>query len=204
MLYDLATLSIRLGTLPKVVEGIDAWVRAPGAEGQFVGCWATEIGALNDVIVLRGFSDERALRAERDRLAASTNPFGCGEALRALTTEAYAPFPFLPPPQPGRFGAVYEIRTYRLKAGGVPATLAAWEAAVPARSAISPLALAMVALDGPSRFTHIWPYASLDARMAQRAEAVKQGVWPPKGGPEWLTGEMVSTIAVPTAISPLA
>jgi hypothetical protein len=37
-----------------------------------------------------------------------------------------------------------------------------------------------------------------------RAESVARGVWPPKGGPDWLTGEMRSIIALPTAISPLA
>ena len=203
MRYELATLSIRLGTAAKVVEGIDAWVKMPEAKGTLLGCWMSEIGALNDVVVLRGFADQPEMERERRRLEASTNPFGCGEALRGLSTEGYAPFPSLPPVETGTFGPVYELRTYRLKAGGVPPTLAAWEVALPERTKISPLVIAMVALDGPARFTHIWPFASLDARSAARADAVKQGVWPPKGGPEWLTGEMTSTIMLPTAISPL-
>jgi len=106
--------------------------------------------------------------------------------------------------KPGKYGAVYEIRTYKLKHGGVPNTIAAWEAAVPERIKLSPLVIAMYALDGPPRFTHIWPFVSLDARAAVRADSVAKGVWPPKGGPAWLTGEMRSTIALPTAISPLA
>ena len=36
-----------------------------------------------------------------------------------------------------------------------------------------------------------------------RADAVAQGIWPPKGGPAHLTTQMVSTIALPTAVSPL-
>jgi hypothetical protein len=32
---------------------------------------------------------------------------------------------------------------------------------------------------------------------------VAQGIWPPKGGPANLTTNMVSTIALPTAVSPL-
>jgi hypothetical protein len=61
----------------------------------------------------------------------------------------------------------------------------------------------MVALDGPLRFTNIWPYPSLDARSQARSQAVAQGIWPPKGGPAHLSTDMVSTIALPTAVSPL-
>ncbi|MEY4295639.1 MAG: hypothetical protein RLY82_1327, partial [Pseudomonadota bacterium] len=67
----------------------------------------------------------------------------------------------------------------------------------------SPCLVAMVALDGPLRFTNIWAYPSLNARSLARADAVAQGIWPPKGGPAFLTTNMVSTIAMPTATSPL-
>ncbi|WP_276608551.1 hypothetical protein [Aquitalea denitrificans] len=36
-----------------------------------------------------------------------------------------------------------------------------------------------------------------------RGEAVAAGIWPPKGGPAWLTTDMHATIALPTAVSPL-
>jgi NIPSNAP len=204
MLYELATLTIRLGTAAKAIGGVDAYVKAPEAKGNLLGCWSTEIGDLNQIIVLRSFADASELGIERWRTLATTNPFNCGEVITSLSLDSYAPFPFLPPVTPGNFGSVYEIRTYALKLGGVPPTIAAWQAAIPERTKISPLIIAMYALDGPSRFTHIWPFASLDARAAARADAVAKGVWPPKGGPEWLTGEMRSTIGLPTEISPLA
>ena len=72
------------------------------------------------------------------------------------------------------------------------------------RGKLSPLVALLHSIDGPPRITHIWPYASIDARFMLRAEAVAKGIWPPKGAPEWLTGDMQSTIALPTAISPLA
>jgi hypothetical protein len=204
MLYELATLSIRLGSAPKAVAAIDAATKASEARGMLLGCWTTEIGPLNRLIVLRGFTDAAELAAERQRILATTDPFGCGEHLTGLSLESYAPFSFLPPVRPGAYGSVYEIRTYALKLGGAGPTEAAWQAAVPERTKLSPLTIAMVALDGPPRFTHIWPYASLDARAAVRAESVAKGVWPPKGGPDWLTGDMQSVIAIPTAISPLS
>ena len=204
MRYELATLTIKLGTAAQAIAGIDSYVKAPEAKGALLGCWTSEIGQLNQLYVLRGFADDAELQAERTRAFGTTNPFGCGEALVTMDLDAYAPFPFLPPVAPGKFGKVYEIRSYRLKHGGIPATIAAWRAAVPERIKLSPLLVAMYALDGPPRFTHIWPYASLDARGAVRADAAAKGVWPPKGGPEWLTGDMRSTIVLPTAISPLA
>jgi hypothetical protein len=204
MRYDIVTLTIRLGAAAKVVAGIDEWSKSSESTATLLGCWATEIGALNQVLILRGFADDAALQAERWRLLATTNPFGCGESIVEMHCDSYAPFPWMPPVQPGKYGAVYEIRTYRLNHGSVPATSAAWQAAIPARVKLSPLVVAMHALDGAPRFTHIWPYESLGARAAVRAESVAQGIWPPKGGPAWLTGDMRSIIALPTAISPLA
>jgi hypothetical protein len=204
MLYEIATLTIRFGTAAKAIAGIGAYVTAPEARGSLLGCWTTEIGDLNQVLILRGFDGAVTLLAERERTLRTTDPFGCGDAITDLSFDSYAPFPFLPPVEPGKYGSVYEIRTYRLKHGGVPHTIAAWEAAMPARSRLSTLAVAMYALDGPPRFTHIWPYAGLDARAAIRGDSVAQGVWPPKGGPDWLTGEMRSVIGLPTVISPLS
>ena len=74
---------------------------------------------------------------------------------------------------------------------------------MPKREALSPCVIAMVALDGPLRFTNIWSYPSLDARAKARGDAVAQGIWPPKGGPAHLTTAMTSTIALPMAVSPL-
>ena len=68
---------------------------------------------------------------------------------------------------------------------------------------MSVLVLAMVALDGEPRFTNIWAYPNLNARSQLRADAVAQGIWPPKGGPAHLSTRMVSTIALPTAVSPM-
>lgn len=204
MRYEISTLTIRFGTMGKVIAGIDAFVKDKDARGELLGCWSAEIGDLNKIILLRSYADLSDLEAERLRVHASTNPFNAGDAIVDMCFDSYAPFPFLPKVQPGKFGSVYELRTYKLKHGGVPHTIEAWKGAMPERGKISPLTIAMVALDGAPRFTHIWPFTSLDARAVARAESVAKGVWPPKGGPDWLTGDMHSTIMLPTAISPLA
>jgi hypothetical protein len=207
MYYELATMTLPFGTAGTAAANVQAYTTDPQAGGELLGCWFTDIGVLNQMIVLRGFADLATLQAERERTQKSPSPFGCGEIFQTLEQHSYQGFPWMKPVRPsaetGVVGPVYEIRTYGIKTGGVQATIDLWEQYVPARAALSPCTVAMVALDGPLRFTNIWSYPTLDARSKARADAVAQGIWPPKGGPAHLTTNMVSTIAMPTAVSPL-
>lgn len=198
--YELATLSIGLGMAPKAAEAIAAYAAAGG--GSLLGCWASDIGPLNNIAVLRGFADDAELGLERDRTLRSSNPFGCADYLTRLSLDSYAPFPDLPPVEIGAFGPVYEIRSYILKTGGLSPTFEGWAEKLPARTAVSKLLVAMYALDGTPRITHIWPYASTNDRARLRAESVQKGTWPPKSS-VWLSPEMHSAIYLPTAVSPL-
>jgi NIPSNAP len=203
MFYELATLTLRLGTFAQAVPAVKAYLDSPDAHGQLLGCWQADIGELNRIVIFREFADELALQAERRRVLLSLDPFGCAEFAPQVELNSYAPFPGFGPIQTGAHGPIYELRTYELKTGGLQPTLDAWAAALPARHAFSPCLMAMYALDGKPRITSIWPVASLEQRAKARAESVQQGVWPPKGGPAWLTTQMHSTIFLPTPISPL-
>ncbi|MGV0983978.1 MAG: FAD-dependent oxidoreductase [Limnohabitans sp.] len=207
MYYELATMTLPFGTAGQAATHVQAFASAAEAQGELLGCWFTDIGVLNQMIVLRGFATLDALQAERERTQQSTSPFGCGEIFQSLEQHSYKGFPWMKPVRPsaesGITGPVYEIRTYGIKTGGVQPTIDLWEQYVPARDKLSPCVVAMVALDGPLRFTNIWAYDSLNARSQIRGEAVAQGIWPPKGGPAHLTTNMVSTMAMPTAVSPL-
>jgi hypothetical protein len=203
MLYEIATLTLRLGTTAAAATAVEVYSRDAEARGQLLGCWYSDIGSLNELVVLRGFANEDELLAERRRTLLAANPFGCAEYLTHLELHSYAPFPWMADVQPASHGPVYEIRTYELKTGGLQPTLDAWEKALPARCQVSPCTVAMYALDGLPRITHIWPSATLNERSQARADAVKQGVWPPVGGPAWLMSNMKSGIYLPTAVSPL-
>jgi hypothetical protein len=208
MYYELATLSLPMGTAAAAGAAVQSATTAAGAGGELLGCWFTDIGRLNQMIVMRGFGDLAALEAERRRTQQSASPLGCGEIASAIEFASYRGFPWMKPVRPsaesGIRGPVYEIRTYGFKPGGVQPTIDLWEQAVPAREKLSPCVVAMVALDGPPRFTNIWAYPDIAARSRARADAVAQGIWPPKGGPGWLTSDMHSTIALATPVSPLA
>ncbi|WP_020500317.1 NIPSNAP family protein [Sciscionella marina] len=203
MLYELTNLALKLYTVPKALSTLEDYTTGVAARGRLLGCWEIEHGIIvGRVILLREFQDAVQLTEEREQILASSNPFGIGEYLESFTVESYAQFPFLPPVRTGRCGNVYEIRTYRLKVGGLLPTMSGWEAALPERTKLFPLTTAMYGLDGAPRITHIWPFPSLDERLTIRRNSYERGIWPPKNGPENIT-HATSTIALPTAFSPL-
>jgi len=198
--YEIATLSTTIGAAGKAGPAIQAW--AEGGRGRLLGAFASEIGLLNQILVLRGFETEADLATERARAVASASPFNAGEWLTGLAMDSFIPFPNVPPVTTGKRGPVYEFRSYVFKTGGLQPTLDAWKEQLPARIQVSPLVVAMFKADGPPGFTHVWPYPSLNDRAAIRADVVERGIWPPKGGPTWLH-EMRSTICLPLGVSPL-
>ncbi len=207
MYYELATMTLPFGTAGQAANKVKAFCEEASAHGELLACWFTDIGVLNQMIVLRGFKTLDALRLERERTQQSVSPFGCGDLFQSLEQHSYQGFPWMKPVRPssesGISGPVYEIRSYGIKPGGVQGTVELWQQYVPLRDKLSPCLVAMVALDGPLRFTNIWAYDSLNSRSQIRADAVAQGIWPPKGGPALLTTAMTSTIVMPTAVSPL-
>lgn len=202
-LYQLINITIKMGTTATVATGIQSFYQDTAAKGKLLGVFFSDIGQLNQVVVLRSYSSQQELDDETARLAAQENLFDTSENIIKYSVENFAGFDFLPEVEVGEFGPVYEIRTYELKHGGVPHVLEAWKNAVPTRTQYSKLTIAMYALDGTPRIVSIWPYSSLNERSEVRAKSVADGIWPPKGGPQWLTHEMQSMIALPTSVSPL-
>jgi hypothetical protein len=204
MRYAVTKITPEVGSLPKVLAGIEAAITGKGFAGKLLGCFTAEISALNQILILQAYDDDRALAEDRSRELVGGGLFGAAEHLREFETTTYAPFDFVAPIAPGKHGPVYEIRVYGVKATGLKPTMDLWRAAVPERAKVSPLLGAMYAIDGVlPRFLHIWPFTSLDERMAKRAEAVELGIWPPKGGPAHLTS-LSSAIYLPTSFSPLS
>jgi hypothetical protein len=199
--YEIATLTVGLGTGGRAGEAAASFAASGG--GRLLGIFVTEIGRLNRMVVLRGFATLEDLIGERQRTLQSVDPFGCGSVVAAMEIDSYAPFPFMPPVEAGRRGPVYEFRTCHFRPGGLPATIAQWRAALPARERLSPCLIAMHTIHGAPRFTQVWPYPDLAARGRARAGAVAAGVWPPGGAAARLTLETQSTIALPHPLSPL-
>lgn len=185
MPYELTTLTgpvLGAGTLS---ERARAWMAQDRAEGECLGIWRSDIGVPGRLFVLREFEDAAALARERMRALMSDDPFNCRDIATDLSMESYEGFAFLPAARRGSYGGVFELRTYHLKIGGLPPTLAGWEAAIePARTYTDHLVTNMFALDGPPRITHIWGFSSVEERLALRADHFGRGLWPPENGPD--------------------
>jgi hypothetical protein len=204
-LYELITFTLRVRTPAAALTILEKTLALPGVGGTLMGCWVSEIGPLNQVLVFRGFSDESARQSERERYLMAADAFGIDALMLDMVVENYTIFPFINPLKPGAYGPFYELRQYHLIPSGLPPTLAGWKKSVGPRTAsdYSPVYGAFYATDGRTpRYLHIWPYATLEQRLDVRGRAVADCIWPPENsGPQLL--EMRSTVCLPAGFSPL-
>ncbi|WP_223502097.1 NIPSNAP family protein [Pseudomonas sp. BF-R-24] len=204
-LFELITFTVRVRTMVDALVRIEAELAKPEVGGVLMGCWASEIGQLNQIAVLRGYEDENLRQAERERFLLGGGAFGINEFITDLRIENYTLFPFLQPLSAGRHGPFYELRVYDLVSSGLQPTLDGWSKAIEARTAeqYSPVYAAFYATDGSlPRYLHIWPWTTLEQRLQVRTQAVADGVWPPENsGPQ--LRDMRSTIYLPATFSPL-
>lgn len=203
MIYSVTTIAVPPGKVSEALAVLAPALSPERIVGELRACWYSEIGRLNRVLAICAYRSADALTADWQQILASANPLDVAGIATAIDTQAFVPFPgvdFLPP---GRLGPVYEVRTYQLKRAGLAPTFAAWAKVLEARRKVSELAVVMYAVDGHvPRFMHIWPYATLNDRLALRDAAVQQGVWPPPGGLPHLES-MQSEIFLPAGFSPL-
>lgn len=201
--YEFATLQAKTSAAVLALDGLETYLNGPGNTGSLIGCWVSEIGALNRIALLRRYEDPEDHEAERRALLRSSDPFGCGAYLVGMTLDRVLPFPGTPEIETGRYGPFYEIRTYEMETGGLAPTLKHWEQALPIRAARSKLITVLQTLEGAPRMVSIWPYPSIEDRQMIRARAIDDGIWPPQDSAKYLKPEMLSTIYLPSTFSPL-
>ena len=198
--YDVTTITVRPGTHPQALAILG---KSLINDANLLACWFSDIGAINQILLIRDSSDDAAVVDARLGALGSENPFGLRDYIAAMAMDTFISFDFMPPMRPGEFGPCYEVRTYTLKPDGLAPTAELWRKAVPGRSTVSPLLAAMTSVTGAvTRFMHIWPYATLNDRARLRDKAVADGVWPPPGGPGHLVSQQVD-IYYPAAFSPM-
>ncbi|MNO83869.1 hypothetical protein D3C76_751950 [compost metagenome] len=71
-LFELITFTVRVRTVAQALAQIEAALDDPKVGGTLIGCWASEIGQLNQIAVLRGYADEHLRHAERERYLPAT------------------------------------------------------------------------------------------------------------------------------------
>jgi hypothetical protein len=198
--YDVTIVSVRPGTHPRALAALG---KSLADDRNLLACWYSEIGAVNQILIIRKSADAAATLDARLAVLSAANPFGMSEYIVAMAMDTYVAFDFIAPLRPGEFGPCYEVRSYVLKPTGLAPTIEAWRKAVPGRMKISPVLAAMTSVTGAvTRFLHVWPYKSFDERARLRAKAAAEGVWPPPGGPDHLVSQQVD-IYLPAPFSPM-
>jgi hypothetical protein len=199
-LYDVTIIAVRPGTHPRALAILG---ESLAKDASLLACWYSDIGAVNQIMLIRNPADAAATLDARFAAQNAANPLGIGEYVVAMAMDTYISFDFIPPLRPGEFGPCYEVRNYVIKPGGLAPTIEAWRKSVPGRMTISPVLAAMTSLTGAvTRFLHIWPYKSFDERARLRDRATADGVWPPPGGPSHLLSQQVD-IYLPAPFSPM-
>lgn len=203
MLYDLTILSLLPNTLGAVMPLLPETYKNFSSTGTPLGAFSCEFGVLNRFAFLTQYESVEALAAERARLMQTENPYGIGQYLGGVVSTACKPLSFAKPIVPGSYGPFYEFRTYTLAPNGLPETEAAWAKIIDRRNAMSPLLTNMASIEeGPQKMIHIWPYKTIEDRVAARGQASKEGIWPPPGGSGHLTN-LQSELFVATSFSGL-
>lgn len=208
MIVEFADLNLNLkGTLAGA-NSVPAAAIADlkGRPGKLVACWRPEVGQYGHLLIIRTFEDPREWLAERRRILTSSNPFGCADALIDLSFEAYEPYDGFGEFPVGSHGPFFEIRSYKVKPGGLHLLRPEWSAVKAERDKFSPMMMVMNSIDGPTRAVSMWPYKTLEERAIIRAKVFLECKgWPTPSGASWFDpARMTNSIYVAVDGSPLS
>lgn len=199
MIYEFRTYTLHPRTTPEFLKRFGEALPKRLEYSRLAAFWTTEIGPLNEVIHVWEYKDlvERA-RVRADVVKAGIWPPKTSEFIAEMKSNILEPQPFSPPLEPSNHGPWFEMRTYTMKAGGIPAIAAGWKDHLPNRVKLSPL-IGVFSSDIGSlnQWVHIWAYKSLDERVATRKKAMEMGVWPPPGGSPTQKQETKMLLAAP-------
>jgi len=211
MIYEIRTYDLKAGSQAEVEKRFGEAYEKRKKFSELAAFFHTEIGSLNQIIHIWPYeSMEERAKVRAAAVADKTWPPDIKDFTLAMRSEIFIPFAFSPPLKPGKFGPIFEMRTYTYPAGKLPLLMDNWEQAIGERSKLSPcLGLWYSDLGALNKFIHLWPYASMNDRMETRTRAMATGVWPPSAkakkdgreGVSYLAQE--NKIVMPSAFSPI-
>src|SRR5207237_10917794 len=121
--YDVTIIIVRPATHPKALSVLE---RVLSNDPTLLACWYSEIGALNQILIIRNITDPMAALESRMAMLKSESPFGVCEFMVGMTMDTFVAFDFLTPMQSGAHGPCYEVRSYILKTGGLAPSMDPW------------------------------------------------------------------------------
>ncbi|MGO8917857.1 MAG: NIPSNAP family protein [Stellaceae bacterium] len=204
MIIEMRTYQLRIRSQPEVLKRFGEAMPARLKFSPLGGFFSTDVGPLNRIIHLWPYAnlgEREHIRAEAVKSGAW--PPKVGEFIEHAESKILIPAPFSPPLEPRQLGGIYEFRSYIYKPGSIPQVIERWGEAIGERTKLSPLVGAWYSELGPlNQWVHVWAYKDAGERQRIREEAVKRGIWPPKGGGDLLVSQE-NLLAIPASFSPL-
>jgi hypothetical protein len=205
MIVEFRTYRLKPNTIALAEENFGKALPARTKLSPLAAFWHTEIGPLNRIIHVwpyANFEERTRIRAESQKLEGW--PPNIREFVEEQESEIFIAAPFSPKLEPRQLGGVYEIRTYTHAAGVIPGLIDRWSTQIGERTKLSPLVFAGHSeFGGLNRWRHIWAYKDANHRAEVRERAVKEGIWPPKGGqPDQMLAQE-NMLVIPASFSPL-
>ena len=190
MIYEARTYRLAPRGVPEFVKTFGEAYEKRQNLSKLAAFFYTEIGPLNEVIHIWPYEnadDREKTRAQSVSDKQYSWPPKVAHLQEHMRSEIFTPAPFSPTFLSGDKGPIFEWREYMIKPGALPDLYESWAKALPKRIEMSELVMAMHTDAGDlNKFVHIWAYESLEHRAEVRGEAVKKGIWPPKGPYETL------------------
>jgi hypothetical protein len=203
MIVEFRTYRMKPGSVPEAEKRFGEALPARAKVSPLAAFWHTEVGPLNRIIHVWPYEDF-AQRAQVRSQKIEGWPPNIREFVEDQQSEIFIPAPFSPKLEPRQLGGLYEIRMYTLAPGAIPGQIDRWTTAIDARTKLSPLAFAGHSeLGGLNKWCHIWAYKDANHRAETRAKAMREGIWPPKGGQPGQTLIQENMLVVPAEFSPL-
>lgn len=170
--HRLIVLSSQPASLAEALAGLKPLVDADGVRERLVGVWRSEIGLLNQIVILLTAADETA---PEPLLSAITSdlallPYTVG--VESVAIEAFQPY------SPLETGDFFEFRDYRFKPGMADRFVALLKENIHLRVQYSPILGWFRPSEGDrDRIVSFWPFSSLDARTSSRALSREDKAW---------------------------
>jgi NIPSNAP len=203
MSYEVAIISLGSSNMQDALKRLGDAVASTPLLSNLLGCWYSEIGEFGRIVTIRRKQAGDDSTRAQDLARASSDFSSIADMIAGMRIDTFASFPFMPDMPTGKFGPLYEMRDYVLKAGSsVSSIIKNWEPIFAERMKYSPCLAAFYAVTGAMpRALYLWPYPSFEERQQTRAKVVAAGFWPPKGSEYVSSGEV--TLLNPTGFSPL-
>lgn len=175
--YDMMLARLKPRTVPAALERMNGWLKEEQRGGELLGCLFSELGIVNQILLLRRFGGIDALLDARQRIVHSTDPLGIGEFAVELVMNIGAAMPATALAPAASKGSFFEVRTDVPRSGSMDRAFDLWRAACNRAAGPRPCFGAYSIAGDSQNLVHIWPWATLDERAQIADDASPTNLW---------------------------